>query len=92
MSRTPNPVYRPTPPGTSAAVLGALSVVVGALVVAVTVGTSGSAAAFAVGALMVIGGLLLRIEAAILLSGGRSATPNDGPASGPSTGDRDGRS
>ncbi|WP_141714736.1 hypothetical protein [Micromonospora mirobrigensis] len=60
MTRTPQPVYRPTPPGTSAAVLGAFSVVVGAL--------------------MVIGGLLLRIEAAILLSGGRSAAPNDDPA------------
>ncbi|MEU1846649.1 hypothetical protein [Micromonospora sediminicola] len=56
-------------------ILGTVATVIGALVILVAYDRPGWVDDFAVGGLLVLGGLLLRIEAAIHQRGGRTAGP-----------------
>jgi hypothetical protein len=71
-------------PGDLVALLGTIAVVVGALfLVPNTANPSAHAGLYVVCGLLILGGLLLRIEGAILRSGRVAAPPDEEPARRP---------
>lgn len=80
MTTRSNSTDQKTPPGAVVGVVGTVAAIAGALIILFTWQTPGYQTGFFIGGLLVVGGLLLRIESAIRGTSPQQDAPHDSAA------------